>query len=162
METQIKFKRSQLANYAVITLPGKYELEVASDVSPDRLIIDEDGSNARHIVNLKAVASDKLDQLKAAFGNKTEINIEQTNGCFMTANVWKREGQNSDLPMKGETVDAIVDYVTPREGEEKVLRITSLKRKPSKVAQKISLNEFFGVEAPAATEQAAVKTLEHA
>lgn len=141
--TKIQFKKSQLVGYVLIEKPGKYELESSSNVTDKNLVTDESG-RSRYIAGFKAIASDKLDQIKAVFAGKDEVSIEQTNGLFLTANIWANEGQVADLPMKGEKVDVTVDYVEAREGGQ-VLRITNVKRKPAQVASKLDLSTF-GIE----------------
>lgn len=141
MET-IKFKRENLAKYKTISTPGKYELEVASNVSEKNRITDEDGKNPRYIVNLRAVANDKLPQLRELFKDQEEVEIEETNGLFLTGNIWERDGQKTTLPMKGEKVDCAVDTVTSREGEE-VLRVVNMRVNPSAAPEAISLDTFF-------------------
>lgn len=156
------FKTILLAAYSVISAPGKYELEVLSNVTEGNLVADADGSNPRYIANLKAIAADKLPQLKQVFADKQEVPIEETNGLFLTANIWKREGRAADLPMKGEKVEVTVDYVESRE-QEKVLRVTNIKRKPAIAPAKLDLASFFSpVTQSAEATQPAEKTLEHA
>lgn len=164
MET-IKFKTANLANYTVITKPGLYILESLSNVTESNLVADDDGKNPRYIANFKAIAADKLPQVKQVFDGKAEVDIEQTNGLFLSANVWKREGQTADLPMKGEKVECTVDLVSSREGDQVVLRITNIKRRPASVGEKIDLVSFFAPVAATGTAPAgapAEKTLAHA
>jgi hypothetical protein len=155
---KIMFKTVLLAAYSIISAPGKYELEVLSNVTEGNLVADADGQNPRYIANLKAVAADKLPQLKQVFADKQEVPIEETNGLFLTANIWQREGRAADLPMKGEKVEVTIDYVESRE-QEKVLRVTNIKRKPAVAAPKLDLASFF---APVTQTATAEKTLEHA
>lgn len=147
----IQFKRSYLASFQQILKPGKYEVQVQTNVTEANLVSDEDGSKPRYIATLKAIAKDKLEQLRQTFAEAEEVDIEQTNGLFMTANIWVKEGVSPDLPMKGETVEVTVDEVPSREGEA-VLRVTNIKRKPAEVAKKLDLANFF---APATAQDEA-------
>lgn len=140
MET-IKFKKQQLANYSLIKAPGKFALQVASNVTDKNLYTDEN-SRSRHIVNLKAIAIDKLSQVQALFQSSEEVEIDQTNGLFLTASIWAEEGKTQELPMKGETVDVTIDNVVSREGEE-VLRVTNIRVRPSTAPAKLSLASLF-------------------
>lgn len=149
METTIKYKKAYLADCQVIDAPGKYALKVSNDVTDKNLVASEDGTNPRYIVGFKAIAADKLPQVAEVFKNDEEVDIEQTNGLFMTANLWQTG--NEQIPVKGETVDAIVDLVPAREGEDLVLRITSFKVRKAQVAKKLDLNKLF---APTETEAA--------
>lgn len=162
----IQFKRSYLAAFVQILLAGKYDLVVQSDVTEANLVRDEDGSKPRYIATLKAIAKDKLPQLREVFATEEQVDIEKTNGLFMTANIWVKEGVPTSLPMKGETVEVIIAEVPARDTEEPVLRVTKLARKASGVANKLNITEFFspaGAPAPAAQGAlAAEETLEHA
>lgn len=151
MET-IMFKKEQLGSYAKIVKPGKYELEVASNVTEKNLV------DNRYIVNFKAIAADKLPQLKEAFSFFTEIPIDQTNGLFLTGNIWVNDGQAVQTPMKGEVVDVTIDHVEDREGQS-VLRVTNIKLKPAVKAAKLDLASFFEETATAPPIGA---TLQHA
>ncbi len=153
----IKFKKSNLANYQVITEPGLYLLESLSNVTESNLVSDE-GENPRYIANFKAIAADKVAQLKQVFAGKEEVSIEETNGLFLTANIWKREGKNASLPMKGEKVECIVDFVPSREGDAQVLRIKETKRQGAKIASTVDLASFEET----ASAPVAAKTLAHA
>lgn len=154
MET-IKFKKAQLASYEVITQPGKYSLQVANDVTDKNRVTNEDGSAPRYIVGFKAIAEDKLAQVREAFKGANgetldEIEIDGTNGCFMTGNLWDSTGVV--IPAKGERVDCIVDLVKARDTDEEVLRVISMKVRKSISAPKVDLNTFFEnteVSAPA-------------
>jgi len=149
MET-IKFKTALLGLYATITSPGRYELQVANNVSDSNLVSDEEGKSERYIVNLRAIAQDKLEQVKAVFAGKEEVEIDQTNGLFMTANIWKQKDKPANLPMKGEIVDVTVDFVESREGEQ-VLRITNIQRKAAQKAARLDVLHFFAAEEVAAS-----------
>lgn len=143
METNsgINFKREQLGQYRTITSPGTYELQVANNVSEKNLFRDADGKG-RYIINLKAIASDKLAQVKETFKEAEVLPIEATAGLFMTGSIWKNGEETPVLPMKGETVKVTVGFVASREGEE-VLRVTNIVVQAAKQAAKLNLQEFF-------------------
>lgn len=138
---RIKFKKSYLKNYAIITEPGKYALRVSNDVTDNNLVTNEDGLFPRYIVTLKAIPADKTSQLREVFRENEEVDIECMNGVFMTGNVYQKEGVK--LPAKGEVVDCVVEYVKSRDSEELVLRVISLKVHPSIQAPKLDIMKFF-------------------
>lgn len=131
----ILFKTSLLDKFALIDSPGKYNLTVLNNVSEKNLFTDDKGS--RYIVNLKAIAKDKAQQVAETFAGQESVAIEETNGLFMTASIWKPEGQSPSLPMKGEEVEVTVGYVASQEGEE-VLRVTNIRVNSAKTASKFS------------------------
>lgn len=139
--TTIKFKRAALAMFSVITKPGKYELEAYSNVTEKNLVTDADGSRPRYIASFKAIAADKLTQVKETFKDAEEVDIDQTSGLFLTANIWVGSTQPA-LPMKGEKVECNIDFVTSRDGSP-VLRITNIKLKPAEKAVSLDLESFF-------------------
>lgn len=156
MET-IMFKRTYLTSYRIITEPGKYALQVSNDVSEKNLVTNEDGTFPRYIAGLKAIAVDKLPQLKAAFGDADEVPIEQLNGVFMSANIPANE--YTILPAKGELIDTVVDYVMNAEKSGQVLRAISTKVRKAKTAPVFDVVKFF--EATEATTAKAGTTLQH-
>ena len=97
METpSIKFKRAALAGYAFITpsMKGrKIELEVSSNVTEKNRVISETGRES-YIVGLKAIAP-KVLAVKQLFASREEVDIEETNGLFLTGNIWINNGQPS-------------------------------------------------------------------
>ena len=161
METKesIKFKRTKLAEYSLISTPGKYELEASSNVTERNLVTDE-ADNSRYIASFKAIAKDKFTQLKETFKDIEEVDIEQTNGLFLTANIWNNG--SVELPMKGEKVECNIDFVEARDGSS-VLRITNIKLRPAKKADKLDLSSFFNDEGAAIDTQVETsKELVHA
>lgn len=146
------FKKSNLAKFAVITRPGKYKLGCYSDVTNRNLV------DGKYITTLKAIASDKLGQVREAFGTEEEIAIERTNGLFLTANIWDKEGVR--LPAKGEMVEATIDYVTARNSEEQVLRVVALSVPQAETATKFNVESFFAPAEEVAAPEGTV--LEHA
>lgn len=140
----ITFKRTSLASYREIKGPGTYELEVSNNVTEKNLFEDENGRQ-RFIVGFKAVASDKLPQLREVFGANAEVPVEQTNGLFLTGSIWKNGEETPALPMKGEKAKVTIDWVTPREAAEGevVLRITNIQVMAAKTANKLSLETLF-------------------
>lgn len=141
----IKLKRAFLSACTLITQPGKYFLQVSNDVTEKNLVANADGTAPRYIVGLKAITEDKLAQAREVFGENEEVNIEQTNGLFLTANIWQTGSET--LPVKGEVVEAVVDYVTPRDGEELVLRVTNIRVKKAINAPKVNLEKLFAAQA---------------
>lgn len=141
----ITFKKAQLAQFLLIDDIGKYDLPVFSNVTDRALVLDEDGTKPRYIVNLKAIAADKFAQLKALFATREEVPIEETNGLFMTANIWKNNEQEPALPLKGELLECMVGIVPNREGQP-VLRVVSHRVHAAKKAAKVDLLNFFKEE----------------
>lgn len=135
----IKFKLTSLLSFAIISKPGKYLLKVFNNVSDANLIPATETANAHHIVTLRAVPADKFAQLKELFRDgKTEVDIEDTNGLFMTANRWEGEA----LPMKGEAIECVVDYVDNKDKTEKVLKIAQSRVVAAKAADTIDMSFF--------------------
>ena len=160
METTsgIKFKKSQLASYDAITTPGKYYLTVSNDVTEKNLVTPDDGSSSRYIVGFKAIPEDKLGQVKAAFKDADEIDIEKLNGSFLTGNIWlPANGNQPALPVKGEKVECIVDYVKLRDSEEMALRVTNMKVREAQKAAKLDVAALFAETETANTDS----TLQH-
>ncbi len=141
MENQgFQIKTTKLNGYATPSAPGTYELEVANNVTENNQYTDASGT--RYIVNLKAIAPDKLQQVKEAFKGKESISSEEANGLFMTGSIWKAEGKSSVLPMRGEIVKATLAFVPSRDGEE-VLRVTNISVQPAKQAARLDVAKFF-------------------
>lgn len=158
MET-IKYKRAYLTMCAMIAAAGKYALQVAHDVTDKNLVANEDGTAPRYIVGLKAIAADKFTQVREVFKGADEVEIDQTNGLFMTGNIWKTG--NETLPAKNEIVDCIVDYVPSRETGEPVLRVTNITVRKALIAPKLDVNKFFEEIAVPAAVVASTETLQH-
>jgi len=146
--TGINFKRSSLAGFQQITEPGKYKLQVLNNVTDKNLVQSESGRQS-YIVSFKAISADKLEQVKQVFAESEEVAIEQTNGLFLTGNIWKNSDETPALPMKGEEVEATIAYVPSRDGEE-VLRVTNMRVLGAKTAPKLSLEGLFAAQ-PSAT-----------
>jgi len=144
MESTINFKRSKLAEFQVITEPGKYKLQVLNNVT-DKNLVESANSRQSYIVSLKAISQDKLEQVKQVFAEAEEVAIEQTNGLFLTANIWKNSDETPALPMKGEEIEATIGYVPSRDGEE-VLRVTNMRVLGAKSGKKLSLESFFATQ----------------
>lgn len=142
MENQsgIIFKTEALKNYTQVDQAKTWILEVAGNVTERNLFTDESGS--RYIVNLKAVAKDKLAQLVETFKGHEALPIETTSGLFMTASIWKNEGSTPALPMRGEKVKCTVGFVASRDGEE-VLRVTNIAVQPAEEGKKLDLSKLF-------------------
>jgi hypothetical protein len=141
METVgIKMKKAALLAYALISAPGKYELEVANNVS-EKNLYSEEGKTPRYIVGLKAISSDKIAQAQEVFKEVEEVEIEQTNGLFLTASIWKNDENQPSLPMKGEKVECAVGFVPDRDGVE-VLRVLNMRVLAAKKADKFKFDEI--------------------
>lgn len=135
-----QIKTSKLNGYATPSAPGTYELEVTNNVTENNQYTDASGT--RYIVNLKAIAPDKLEQVRQAFKGKESISSEEAQGLFMTGSIWKAEGKTPVLPMRGEIVKATLALVPSRDGEE-VLRITNILVQPAKQAARLDVAKFF-------------------
>lgn len=138
----IMFKVTSLLLFALIQKPGKYLLDVFSTVTDANFIPGEEGKSDKHIVTVRAIAKDKAAQVKEVFAGKTEVEIEETNGLFMTGSIW-----NGPLPMKGEKIECVVDYVDNADKTERVLRITGLRVATAETAEKFSLESLNAVTA---------------
>lgn len=150
----IMLTAAALAGYAVITKADKYELVVASTPTEKNLVKREGGFET-YIVNLKAIAEDKLEQLSQLFNGRNEVPIEEAQGLFMTANIINREGVR--LPIKGEKVTCIVDWVNGKdfaETAQQVLRVSAPPLvKQSVTPAKLDVTKFFKAEEPAITHE---------
>lgn len=156
--TGIKFKRAWLATFAYLTSPGKYIVKVLNNVSEKNLFTDENGRQ-RYIVGVRALAPDQLPQLQQVFAEgQEEVAIEETNGLFLTAAIWKKdENDQPMIPMKGEEVEVTVGLVANRDAVE-VLRITNIRVLPAKKATTLSLDALIPA---AATEVATNGAIAH-
>lgn len=129
------------AGYSFIDLPGTYTLEVASNVSEKNLVKNANGES--YIVGFKAIAEDKKAQVLEVFSGKNEVPIEMTQGLFLTGNLWRNPSLKR-LPMKGEKVDVVIDWVSTREDKEiTVLRIKTMNLRPVSEAKKLDIASFF-------------------
>lgn len=147
--TGIRFKRAQLAGFKLIgagDIGRKLELEVLHNVTEKNLVTSEKSGRESYIVSLKAITPDKVAGLQEVFAETEEVDIEQTNGLFLTANIWKNEGSTPRLPMKGEKVEVIIAEVPNREGEA-VLRVGNLQVRAAEEAKSIDLTAMFGASA---------------
>lgn len=144
MATGIPFKRSALQSFAMITaadIGRKLELEVLHNVTEKNLVESESGKKS-YIVSLKAISPDKLPALREVFADNEEVDIEQTNGLFMTANIWKNGEETPALPMKGEKINCTIAEVPNRDGEP-VLRVNNTQVQAAHVATKLDLQSVF-------------------
>jgi hypothetical protein len=139
----IEFGTENLSNYSHITAPGTYTLEVASTVTEKNLVQNSNGG-ASYIVGFKAIADDKMAQVLEVFNGKHKVAIEETQGLFLTGNLWKNAGGVSRLPIKNEKMDVVIDWVPTRENkDEVVLRIKSMNLRPVTEAKKLDISSFF-------------------
>lgn len=138
------FRKEWLKKYDIITEEmSKVELEVTSSVSSKNLIPEKEENGktipAHYIVNLKAIAADKVPALKALlekYHDKDEFPIEETKGLFLTATLFAN-GKNLELPIKNEKVVCSIGTVEDREKNE-VLRVTSMSVRPAQKATKLA------------------------
>lgn len=160
----IMIKKTLLATFVIIAEAGKYKIPVLSNVTEAALVDDGDGNNPRYIINLRAIAQDKLAQVQEVFKDKEEVPIEDTNGLFMTCNAWVRrdnEGKFTvmpELPVKGEEIEAVVAPVKSRDAEE-VLRVTNHRVIAAKRATRLDITKLFKTEeAPENKEEKVLET----
>ena len=139
--TGLKFRKTSLIGMAMIATAGIFKVKVLNNVSENNLFTDEKGQS-RYIVNLKAITADKKEQLKAVFGSEEEVPVEQTNGLFLTASIWSKEGTATRLPMKNEEVEIAVDFVADRDGNQ-VLRVTNIRVLAAAKAKVLDLSDLF-------------------
>jgi len=140
-EGNFLFRREWLNNYVVIDGPtNKVLLTVTS--SPN-LYDPQDGTSKRYIVNTKAVLRSSLPELKERFGDAAYVKADLLNDLFLSGTIWVNEGQNPELPMKGEKIMANIDYVwSPTENRE-VLRITNIAVAPPQEGSKLDTSLLF-------------------
>lgn len=146
METEksgIKIKTTSLAKYDLITKPGTYLLKVLSTVTEKNLVESEKTGRESFICSLAAIAEDKFPQVKEVFAGKEEVDIEDTQGLFMTANIWKNGEEQPALPMKNEVVKATIERVLARDSDELVLRVTGIQVMAPAKAEKLDITKFF-------------------
>jgi hypothetical protein len=142
------FRKEWLKAYAIVSREeSKIELEVTSAVTEKNLIpaTVKDGKTipAHYIVNLKAIAVDKMPAFKALlekYKNVEQFPIEETAGLFLTASIFVNSGKTPELPMKNERVHCSIGTVKDKEGAE-VLRVTSLNVRAAAKATNL-LTEF--------------------
>ena len=153
---EVTFKKSWLKDYKVIKDPmSKVELTVTSQVDERHRVPTENGHS--YIVNLKAIAKDKLDDVLALFKENDEVPIAETNGLFLTGNIWHNEGSPApELPMKGEKILANIDYVENREGEE-VLRVTTMAIRAAATASQFDFDALFNEAADEVENEATIE-----
>jgi hypothetical protein len=139
---KIAFDLSSLGEFMVIDQTyNKVELEVLTPVTEKNLIVGDDG-RARYIVTLKAIPQDKVSALVERFAGKTEATYEDTNGLFLTMNIWVNDGIQPALPMKGEKILCAIGYVPNRERTAEVLRVIDHKLKPAQAAPRFDLGSI--------------------
>lgn len=137
----IMFKVTSLLSFKQIIKPGKYLLDTFSTVTDANFIAGEDGKSDKHILTVRAIAKDKLAQVAEVFKGKQEVEIEETNGLFMTASIWR-----GPLPMKGEKVECVVDYVDNADKTDRVLRVTGIRVIAAQVAESLNLESILSLE----------------
>jgi hypothetical protein len=145
MKTALNISKSTFtASHSVVRKPGKY-LIIAGN---NNRIFDENLKKHKHIVNLRAVTEANVPKVMEKFAGKAEIDITDLNGLTMSANIIENEGQVVSLPIPGEKVEAIIDWVEGREG--KVLAVIKLGIAKAVEAEKFS---FDDATAPSETEK---------
>lgn len=108
-------KSSFLANYSMISGPGKYEVKAGAS----NLIFDENLAKEKYIVNLKAIRASDAPKVKTLFAGKDSIDITLLNGLTLSHNIIVNSG-NESIPASGEVVEVQFDEVTTKAGEVKL------------------------------------------
>jgi hypothetical protein len=128
MSENLMFEMSHLDKYAVISEPGFLLIKNNSKLNYDDMYT-ADGHN-RWIMNLKAVTVESLGYLKLM--RKLGPLYYSTAGKFlMTGALWENQVlKEEDLPIKGEEVGCIFNYV---KGVLRCTNITVIPRKKPKL-----------------------------
>lgn len=157
------FHREWLTNYTIIDGPGKYTLQVTS--KPQLYIPDpsEDATNPRYIVNVKGLLKEDLPAIRELVKNRPVVPASEMREFFLTGTVWVNDdGEEPEIPMKGESIECAIDYVPNRDGEE-VLRVTAINVPRAKKGKKVDLeallasddDEEFSLDIPDEIEEEA-------
>ena len=173
--TGVKFKTESLKTkkFVAITEPGLYLLTCLSNVTEANKIevAPEDGENfesfEKYIMNLNAFFPDQLPTILGGLKNedgsvKTEIPVEHTKGWFATGNrVVNKRRPDMDLPMAGQQVKCVVDWVEPKDRPGvQLLRIRTVQVVAAKKGKTIDLTSFFaGTEEAQAVKSESEETL---
>jgi hypothetical protein len=120
MKTAKISKSTFSATHRIVRGPGKVILIAGNS----NRVYDEKLKKYKHIVNLRAVTDANVPKVLEKFAGKEEVDITDLNGLTMSHNIIENDGQTVNLPVKGEKVEAIIDWVDGREG--KVLAVKNL------------------------------------
>lgn len=155
METTVKTiqisKASFIANYSMISGPGKYEVKAGAS----NLVFDENLGKEKYIVNLKAIRASDAAKVQALFAGKQSIDITLLNGLTLSHNVIVNSG-NESIPASGEMVEVQFDEVTTKANEVK-LAATFMKVK--KASRASSFASFLSEEATPELSTAELKAI---
>ncbi len=137
-----RFRRHLLEGYRAIVEPGRYELAVLTNVD-NRHIIKDQHDRDIYIVNFKAMAPDQTKKIVELFGSNDSIPLKDTSGLFLTGTFLRSETSEKNLPMRGQRLEALVDWVQDKDKSSKVLRVVATKLPEIKEAGYISVAELF-------------------
>lgn len=143
-----KIKKSAFAlSYAQILKPGSYIVKASNC----HKIFDEALGKYKYIVNLKAVAKHKIDEVIALFDGKEDVELSELNGLTMSTSIIMNEPTDViNVPMNNENVKVTADFRPSRKGEE-ILVITAIKVEEPVLAQGFN---FEKAKPTAITEEA--------
>jgi hypothetical protein len=122
--SNIYFEMHHLDRFAIIEEPCTMRIRNHTNLKWDNLY--EDDGHSRWIVNLKAITAENLATVKLAV-EKSSLHYYDVSKYFLTGALWETQVQTVDeLPIKGEEVGCVFDYV------DGVLRCTNLSIIPRK------------------------------
>jgi len=131
---QYNLKKKSLENYKVVTEPGAF---IVKTNGCSALYTKDD--YPRYIVNLKVSTKEGFEKCLELFGNKEVIDIKKVSHLFISGTIWENQVvDKSDLPVKGEDVIAVFDYV---DEELKCTSITLIPRKKLNAFQLSSIDK---------------------
>lgn len=140
VKTTIQISKSSfLANYSMISGPGKYEVKAGAS----NLVFDENLGKEKYIVNLKAIRASDASKVKALFAGNAAIDITLLNGLTLSHNVIVNSG-NESIPASGEMVEVQFDEVTTKAGE---IKLAATFMKVKKASRAGSFASFLEEEA---------------
>lgn len=115
-----------IASLAMISTPGKKKLRVSH---APVFYEGEEHEPGRYLIGFTATTPDKRKRAKQAVKDTGDYQLAANVARLSFGQTVKWDGSAPDfLPSKGEYVDAEVDYVEDREGNQ-VLRITSINKR---------------------------------
>ncbi len=103
-----------LSRYQLLVKPGTHIVTVGYTVTDANYILDE---NPRYLVPLRVVTGEGLEKiLSIVDGGSKTVPFDKVRKHFLIGALWDTDGeiQTSDLPIKGERVNATFDYVGER------------------------------------------------
>jgi len=108
--SDLRFNIKHLDKYAIVTEPCTAIVRCNS--TPDFNKPYTDDGYDRWIINLKAVAEENLEILKAVSDSGTVVHYSQISHLLLSGAIWKDQiWEETQLPVKGENVIATFDYV---------------------------------------------------